>query len=134
MTEQMITGLIFVALGGVFILVALVSWYRTRRFVEESVPAFGEVIGLQERRSDDVTYSPIIRFPVPGGGVVEFTETTSSYPAGYKVGDRVRVLYHREDLRRARVASTWRLYLVVMIFGGLGGIFFVVGLLAMAFA
>jgi hypothetical protein len=133
MTEQMITGLIFIGIGGVFILVALISLYRTRRFVEESVPALGEVIGLHERRGDDVTYSPVIRFPVPGGGVVEFTETTSSYPAGYQVGDRVRVLYHREDLRRARVASTWRLYMLAMISGLLGGIFFVVGLLVTAF-
>ena len=134
MTEQAITGLIFIVLGGAFMLVGAFSLYRTKRFVEEAVPAFGEVVGLREHHGDGVTYSPIVRFPTPAGGFVEFTETVSSNPPGYKVGDRVRVLYHRQDIRRARVASTWRLYFIAMLFGGLGGIFFVVGLLVTAFA
>ena len=127
------TGLIFVALGAAFAAGALFTWLNTRRFVAESVPAIGEVVGLLERDGDDVTFAPVIRFPGPGGRPYEFTETTSSNPPGYSVGDRVKVLYHGQDPRRARVASPFRLYLLEMVFGGLGAIFFVVGLLITAF-
>lgn len=131
--EHIWVGLIFVPLGAAFLVAALLSWLHTRRFVAESVPALGEVVGLSERDGDDVTYAPVIRFRGPGGRPFEFTETTSSNPPGYSVGDRVEILYHSQDPRQARVASPFRLYLLAMIFGGLGGIFFVVGLAIAAF-
>ncbi|HEX8337059.1 MAG TPA: DUF3592 domain-containing protein, partial [Pyrinomonadaceae bacterium] len=63
----------------------------------------------------------------------EFTETTSSNPPGYSVGDRVEILYHSQNPKRARVASPFRLYLLALVFGGLGAVFFVVGLVIAAF-
>jgi hypothetical protein len=132
--EQLITGLIFVALGAVFLLVAAIAWFRTRHFVGEALPAFGEVIALREHSGDGVTYSPVVRFQTREGRPVEFTETTSSNPPGYAVGERIEVLYHWRDPSRARVASTFRLYLLAMIFGGLGVIFLAVGSLVAAFA
>ena len=127
------TGLIFVAIGAAGVAVAFFSWLNTRRFVAESVAVSGEVVGLLERDGDGVTYSPVIRFPGPGGRPYEFTETTSSSPPGYSVGDRVEVLYHSQDPKRARVASPFRLYLLEMIFGSLGTVFFIVGLLVAVF-
>jgi len=131
--EHIWTGLIFVVIGAAFVAVALFAWIHTRRFAEESVAALGEVIGLQEHDGDGITYSPIIRFHGPGGRHFEFTETTSSNPPGYSVGDQVRILYHSQNQRHARVASPIRLYLMAIIFGGLGAIFFTVGLLIAAF-
>lgn len=90
--EHIRTGLIFVALGAAFVAGALLSWLHTRRFVAEAVPAIGEVVGLHEHHDDGVTYAPIIRFPGPGGRPFEFTESTSSNPPGYSVGDRVKIL------------------------------------------
>jgi hypothetical protein len=132
--EQIYGGLFFAALGTVFILVGCYSWRNTRRFVAESVPAFGEVVGLKEQQGDGVTYSPVIRFSATGGRAVEFTETTSSNPPGYSVGERVRVLYRPDDPKGARVASPFRLYLFAAIFGGIGATFFVIGLLVAVLA
>lgn len=132
--EQLVTGLIFFAVGGALLAGAAFSWLRTRSFVAESVRGFGEVVGLREHNDDGVTYSPVIRFSGPGGRVVEFTETTSSNPPGYSVGDRVEILYRPHDPGSARVASPWRLYLLAGILGTIGGVFFLVGLLVSALA
>ena len=131
--EHVWTGLIFAAFGAAFLVAALLAYLHTRRFVAESVPALGEVIGLRKHDGDGVTYSPIIRFPGPGGRLFEFTETTSSNPPGYSVGDRVEIRYHSQNPKRARVASPFRLYLLASIFGGLGVLFLVVGLVIAAF-
>lgn len=132
--EQLVTGLIFFAIGGALLAGGAFAWLHTRRFVAESVRGFGEVVGLQEHNDDGVTYSPVIRFSGPGGRPVEFTETTSSNPPGYSVGDRVAILYRPHDPKRARVASPWRLYLLASILGGIGGVFFLIGLLVAALA
>lgn len=132
--KQFFEGLFFLAIGVAFCGAATFSWLRTRRFVEESVTAFGEVVGLREYSGDGVTYAPVIRFDIPGGGVSEFTESISSSPPAHKVGDRVKILYHRDDPSRARVASTLNLYLLTIIFAAIGGSLVVAGLLMAVFA
>lgn len=132
--EQVLSVLLCVILGAVFLAAAVFTWLRTRRFVEEAVPAYGEVIALREHHDDGVTYSPVVRFTGPDGRLIEFTESTSSNPAGYGVGDRVKILYRRSDASDARVGSTPRLYLLTIIFGAIGGSLFLVGILIAVFA
>lgn len=132
--EQAVGILCFLVLGAAFIVGAAFSWLHTRRFIEESAPTFGEVVGLRQYDGETVTYSPVVRFTGPGGRVVEFTESTSSNPAGYSVGDRVKILYRRSDPSDARVASKSSLYLLAMIFGAIGATMFVVGILLAVFA
>ncbi len=132
--KQFFEGLFFLLVGVAFCGAAVFSWLRTRRFVEESVTAFGEVIGLKECSDEGVTYAPVIRFQAPGGRLIEFTESVSSNPPGHSVGNRVKILYHRDDPSRARVASTSKLYLLAMIFAAIGGPLAVVGLLMAVFA
>ena len=86
--------------------VLIYVWYRNRRFLAESLPASGVVIGLHKRpgKSGSV-YAPVVRFTAADGSPVEFTESVHSYPARFKVGERVDVLYHRERQGWARVSS-----------------------------
>lgn len=132
--KQFFEGLFFFVLGAAFCAAAVFTWMRTRRFVEESVTDFGEVIKLVERHDEGVTYAPVIRFAAPGGRVVEFTESVSSNPPAHRVGERVKILYRPEDPTRARVASTSSLYLLTIIFAAIGGIASAVGLLLAVFA
>lgn len=132
--KQFSEGLFLLVLGAAFCAAAVFSWMRTRRFVDESVSAFGEVIKLIERHDEGVTYAPVIRFTGPGGRVVEFTESVSSNPPAHRVGEQVKILYRPEDPSRARVASTVNLYLLAMIFGGIGGLVSIIGLLWAVFA
>lgn len=132
--KQFFEGLLFFVLGAAFCAAAVFSWMRTRRFIDESVSAFGEVIRLIEHHDEGVTYAPVIRFTGPGGRAVEFTESVSSNPPAHRVGERVKILYRPEDPSRARVASTLSLYLLAIIFGVIGGIVSIVGLLLAVFA
>lgn len=132
--KQFFEGLFFLVLGGAFCAAAVFSWMRTRRFIEESVPAFGEVIKLVERHDEGVTYAPVVRFTGPDGRAVEFTESVSSKPPAHRVGARVKILYRPEDPTRARVASTLNLYLLALIFALVGGSVSIIGLLLAVFA
>ena len=129
MFELLLPGLIFVALGAGLLLGAAFAWLHTRRFVAGAVPAFGEVVGLYEHTDDGVSYSPVIRFSGPGGRAVEFTDNVASNPPGYSVGDRVKILYDPDRPRRARVATTFRLYVFATALAVVGGGFLAVGLL-----
>src|ERR1044072_3319532 len=132
--KQFSERLICLVLGAAFWAAGVFSWMRTRRFVEESVPAFGEVIKLVEHHDEGVTYAPVIRFAGPGGRVIEFTESVSSNPPAHRVGERAKILHRLEDPTRARLASTLNLYLLTIIFGVIGGSVSIVGLLLAAFA
>ena len=132
--ELLVTSLIFFAVGAGLLAGAAFARLHTRRFVAEAARGFGEVVRLQERSDDSVTYSPVIRFSGPGGRAVEFTESTSSNPPGYSVGERVEILYRPDAPERARLASPWRLYLLASILGTIGGVFSLLGLLLSALA
>jgi hypothetical protein len=126
--EKLLLGLLFIALGAFAVFVSLFSLARTRRFAAEASSAFGDVIALREcGGSRRATYAPVVRFAPPGGRPVEFTDATSSNPPGYRVGDRVNVLYRRDDPTDARVASPVRLYLHEVVFAAAGLVFFVIG-------
>ena len=132
--KQATEALICFVVGGAFVAAAAFAWLRTRRFVGRAAPAYGEVIGLREHRGKVTTYAPVVRFSCPDGRVIVFTESTASSPPDHGVGDRVRVLYRRENPGDARVASTSSLYLFPVVFAALGGLVFAVGILIAAFA
>lgn len=130
--ETLLPGLIFAALGAGLLVGAAFAWLHTRRFVAEAVAGFGEVVGLREHSDDGVSYSPVVRFSGPDGRAVEFTDNVSTNPPAYAVGDRVKILYHPASPRRARIASTFRLYLLATTLGVVGAGFLAVGLLVSA--
>jgi hypothetical protein len=95
---------VVIALAAIPVLIYI--WYRNRAFLAEALPAKGIVIGLHKSggKSGPV-YSPIVRFTTADNRTVEFTDSTGSRPARFKVGDQVDVLYHRQRIRWARVTS-----------------------------
>jgi hypothetical protein len=127
--EKILLGLLFIALGAFAVSAAAFSWVRTRRFVAESVSTPGEVVALSERRGRRVMYAPVVRFTGPDGRAVEFTDEVSRNPPGYRVGDRVHVMYRRRDPGSARVISPYSLYAFEIVFAGFGALFVGVGCL-----
>ena len=127
--DERLVFLIFPAVGLVLLLVGVVVWLRTRRFVAESFRVTGTVVGLAARRGHKggTTYSPVVEYATREGAIRQFTDPVSSRPAGYSVGDRVEVLYHWRDHDRARLASRFRLYFVPAVLGFMGLIFTGVG-------
>ncbi|HEV2761413.1 MAG TPA: DUF3592 domain-containing protein [Pyrinomonadaceae bacterium] len=125
--RTLLLGLLFIFLGGSVVLGAAFSLKRTRRFVAESAPVPGEVVGVSERRGRRVMYAPVVRFNGPDDRPLEFIDGVSSSRPAYRVGDRVSVMYCRRDPSDARVSSTYRLYAAEVIFACVGALFAAVG-------
>jgi hypothetical protein len=122
------TSLIFIAISVVTSLLSFFFLNRTRRFIGESLQTHGEVIGLQEVPDEgSVLYAPTIRYTSSDGVTRQFTDSVSSRPASYSVGDRVKILYHRHNPKDARIATTVRLYLTTIVLSLIGIVFFLAG-------
>ncbi|MCA1615876.1 MAG: DUF3592 domain-containing protein [Acidobacteria bacterium] len=136
MDDPFLFLLIFGGVGGVLLLIAAFLWIRVRSFVAGAVRAKGTVVRLAKSRDSegDTVYAPVVEFTARGGGVRRFTDPMSTSPAGYRVGQRVEVLYDRQDHDRARLASKFRLYFAPALLGFLGLVFTCVGVGIMLFS
>src|SRR6185295_4556319 len=120
----MLTGIgVLLIVLGLFVL----FWMR-RNISGQVLPATGVVIDQEETDSDGVTYSPIVKFTAHDGTEIIFTDSISTYPAMFKIGQGVKVLYHPENFNQAHIASSVRRNLSTIILLLLGGILLTVGL------
>ena len=122
---------VLTAIGSILIAVGLFMLVRSWRAATEWIATEGTVIDLEESRDEGVSYSPIVRFSTRDQREITFTDSISTRPAMFKVGEVVKVLYDPENHDRARIGSTFRLYISAMVAGGLGVIFLIIGLLGL---
>jgi hypothetical protein len=61
------------------------------------------------------------------GEKIEFTSSTSSNPPRYSKGEKVEVLYLPTEPEKAKINSFFALWGGVVILGGMGGVFFLIG-------
>lgn len=117
------------SLVGLGMLVAAFFWYSSSAtFLEKAITTEGTVIDLVVNRSSDSrTYSPVIEFLDQKGKSIEFESRTGSNPPDYSRGERVEVLYVPAEPRQAKINGFFSLWGGVLIVGGLGTIFFLVG-------
>ena len=125
--------LVFLTVGIVLLTTAAKHWTRTRTFVSRAKTAVGEVVGQetippQQPGSDEYeSYAPVVVFKNIYGHDVRFTPLSSSYPARYKTGDRVPVLYTIDGSDEPRIHSFHDLWFLPTLLGGLGSIFTLIG-------
>ncbi|SED57029.1 Protein of unknown function [Streptomyces sp. 2224.1] len=114
-----------IALGAVFLVLALVLAGVTASFLSDAKRTRGSVVSLEWREDDHgedhtpVAY-PVVEFTSADGMPRRFRSSTGSNPPSYEKGDRVEVLYRAgapEDARLNGFASLW---LLPLIFGGTG--------------
>ncbi len=120
-----IFGLIGLAmLVGAFLLVS-----STRQFLAHSVSAKGVVIDLVSSRDSkgSVTYSPTVEFTTLDAQKITFQSGMGSNPPSYSVGESVDLLYDAAQPNQARINSFFSLWGAATIVGGLGFVFFLVG-------
>jgi hypothetical protein len=130
MSEAATVGLIFVPTAAVLLGLAIFFFVRTRRFLARAIDTHGTVVELVASRSSEggTTYKPVVQFTTPEGGTFQFTDSMSSNPPGFDVGEAAPVKYDPKNPQRARIGTGFRLWFLVALFGGLGLIFAVVGL------
>jgi hypothetical protein len=113
-----------------FLLAGLVSWFRTRRYIDRSHKAIGVVIKVKKIPFQDKdTFSPVIRFTTSDGRALSFTDPVSKYPAEFELGEKTQVLYDPHNPHKARaVKRTSDLFILAKLFGVAGAAILAVGL------
>jgi len=113
----------FLAIGALFLIIALLLWNKTRSFLAHAKETTGTVVELLEVRDKDdgsSTWKPVVRFTPSDGSDITFAASFSSKPAPYDVGDSVEVLYLPDDPHEARIKGFSSLWLGTAILGGMG--------------
>ncbi len=126
-----LVGLLFVGIGLVFGGLAWFFLAQTRRFLRTAVDATGTIIDLIESSGSEggTTYSAVVRFQTADGREIQWTESMASNPPPGQRGDTLGMKYDPENPQRARIAKASRLWFMPALFGGLGVLFFIIGVI-----
>lgn len=104
-------------------------YQNTQYFLNDALTTEGTVIELvRSRSSDSTTYRPVVEFKTHGGSKVEFTSSSGSNPPSYSKGEVVEVLYQESSPEQAKINGFFSLWGASTILGGLGAVFFLVGI------
>ncbi len=121
---------VFLGVGALFLVIALLLWNKTRSFLAQAQRTTGTVVELLEVRDKDdgsSTWKPVVRFTAGNGRDITFAASFSSKPAPYGVGEGVEVLYLADDPQEARIKGFSSLWLGTSILGGMGLVFAGIG-------
>ncbi len=115
------------------ITIGLISYIRTKRFLDNAIKTNGKVIELVYKGAGDgggAMYSPKIEFTTATGQPVQFTERWSSNRPDYKVGDEAPLYYDPENPSKAKLAQKkGMMFFVAYFVGGLGILFLFIGII-----
>lgn len=118
----------FAAIGAAMLVGALAMAQNTRAFLADATHARGTVIDLEPRRSSDsLTYAPVIEFVTADQQLVSFATNHSSSHPSEAIGDPVEVVYAADRPEDARLVGFFALWGGVLICGGLGALFLLIG-------
>jgi membrane protein implicated in regulation of membrane protease activity len=124
---------LFSALSLGFLIAAAVVAMGVNRFVQSAEKTTGTVVALVEKHESEnnsITYAPVFTFTTTDGLTQSITSGISSSPASFSVGDRIPVLYRRDDPASAKVDSFWQLWFLPTLLAWFG---FVAGTVGFAF-
>jgi len=103
-------------------------WRNHAGFAAHAVRADGVVIDLNYHSgSKGGSYYPEVEFKAADGSVVHITGSTGSNPAAYDRGEHVAVIYQPNNPQGARIDSFSENWLGVVILGGMGLVFALIG-------
>ena len=111
-----ILALVFLGLGIAGIAAAAVSYGVESRSARSAV-ASGKIV--------DTGYRPLVQFKTAQGTIIQFLSPVRS--SFLKTGDAVSVAYNPDDARDAAIDGVVGRWLLAALFGGLGGVFAVIG-------
>ncbi|SHO56934.1 DUF3592 domain-containing protein [Vibrio quintilis] len=123
MKPSSIFKLAFMAFGLVFLALAAFLFHQQQSFLNHSVRTDGTVIAF----ISDGTYYPVVSFQTTEGEMIEFKSSTGSNPPSFSRGENVEVVYRPDLPEHAEIYSFFHLWLGPLIFGILGGLFFLTG-------
>ncbi|HTL51092.1 MAG TPA: DUF3592 domain-containing protein, partial [Planctomycetota bacterium] len=127
---QRIFGGVFALIGALSLLGGSYWFWHTRAFLQSAVTAPGVVVEMvASHGSKSTTYAPVYTFTDAQGGSHKIRSHTSSSPPSYEVGEAVTVYYDPNNPEDTLLDGWFDLWGGATILGGLGAVFFAVGLL-----
>jgi hypothetical protein len=124
----MLLPLLFLLVGLGLSAGAAFAFARTKRFLAHAQQGQGEVLALEESRSQNGTsYHPVVGFQTWNGERVEFRSATGSSSRSYRVGQSVPILYDPANPSDARIHGFMHVWLLTGILGFMGAVFTIVG-------
>ncbi len=126
-TEMIIVLGVNGLISGVMLLIGIISYIRTKKFLSNAVETRGIVTASVDKGMSDgggTMYSPQIRFTDSLGREFEFTENWSGNRPDFKIGEEVIVLYDPAKPNEARRGGKkWKFFFIAWLLGGMGILF-----------
>ncbi|GGU92782.1 hypothetical protein GCM10010260_29410 [Streptomyces filipinensis] len=120
-----------IGFGSLFLVIGLILAGLSVSFLTDAKRARGTVVALEwrtdhhstshgRRVNDKPMAYPVVRFTSADGTPRTFRDPTGSSPPAYEKGERVEVLYRADSPEDARINGFASLWLLPLIFSGLG--------------
>jgi len=125
----LLVGVIFIAIGAIFIGLGIFFFIRTRRFLRTAVEVTGTIVELRESSGSEggTVYSAVVEFQTADARSIRWEESMASNPPAGQPGEQLVMKYDPANPNKARIAKATRMWFTPMLFGGLGLLFFVIG-------
>ncbi|MFF0156160.1 DUF3592 domain-containing protein [Streptomyces sp. NPDC005263] len=127
-----------IGFGSLFLVIGLIMAGVSASFLSDAQRARGTVVALEWRddhssasrkhraNNQPVAY-PVVEFTPADGTRQTFRNSTGSNPPSYEEGERVEVLYRADSPGDARINGFASLWLLPLIFSGIGVLFAGIG-------
>jgi hypothetical protein len=135
MSADLVIGIVFPLVGGLLFAIGLFLFIRTRIFINKAQEVKGTVIQMVYSHSSEGGggYSPVYQFRTITGQTIVVTDSLSSNPPMFQVGQTIDVLYDPENPQKARIKKFMSLYFTSILLCGMGLIFGGVGIVLLIF-
>ena len=131
---MMFAAILLGAVGALFLVVGLINGLRIKRFLSTAVAIQGKVVGFEEQVSTDSdgdtsssTHAQV-EFETASGQKIVFTEKSQTL-GGLAMGSAVPVRYDPAAPRKARIATSGRLWVSTIVLVALGAVLVIVGVI-----
>jgi len=135
MTWLPLVGCLLSCLAFLFVLVAVFVFIRQRNKFNQRTATMGTVTSLERKISTDiddntssVMYYPSFEFITAAGEKIQIQSSFGSNPAGYSVGQQVKISYDPQNPGKAEIDSTTSRYLLTIVLAIFGLVLFCIGL------
>ena len=135
MSNVLLAVLLMSGIGCALIALGLLAYARMGQFVKTGFRTSGIVTALVPRMGLDgpgppqTTYAPSVEFTTHTGEQSSFTSAVASSRPGYRIGQKVVVIYAPRHPSKAIILSFGEVWLVPLILWGLGALFVLIGIL-----
>jgi hypothetical protein len=115
---------VIVLMGPIMLTVSAVAALRQAAFIMSAASTEGTIVQLRlvKGHRGAFGYAPVFRFTPDGGETLMLQSDRGKNPAGFNIGERVKVYYEKGNPLHARIDTFYQLWMPQAVFGALGAL------------